>query len=563
MEDRVWHKFYAPGVPRSIDYERLPLPAALIRSAQRFPDVDALVLMGGRIKYRELNRLVDRFAASLKRLGVKKGDRVALILPNIPQLIIGVYAAWKIGAAVVMNNPLYTESELAHQLNDSEASLVLAMDLLVPRMLSLREKTGVDMIISCHIRDFLPFPLKQVFPLVKKQLHRAPQPGDQGVLEFMDLIKEPAPDLEPDVDFEDLAALLYTGGTTGASKGVMLTHANLSINVQQFKALLRDMEDGNENVLGSLPFFHSAGFTAAMNTSIYRGFTDILIPKPDVDVLISALKKYKPAVFGGVPTMYVGLLNSPKLPPKEKLGFIKGSVSGAAPLAVETLKTWEQRVGAQIIEVFGMTEMSPISHANPWGGLCKPGSVGIPFPDTDCRIVDVETGEEEKPQGESGEILLQGPQMMTGYYKKPEENEEALKGGWFHTGDIGYIDEDGYLFIVDRKKDMIIASGFNVYPRDIDEVLFEHPKIQEACAIGVPDPYRGETVKAFVVKKQGVELTEDEVISFCREKLAPYKIPKLVEFMDELPKSAVGKILRRALKEMEMHKRAEEKGEAR
>ena len=264
----------------------------------------------------------------------------------------------------------------------------------------------------------------------------------------------------------------------------MLTHANLSINVQQFKALLFDMKEGNENVIGSLPFFHSAGFTAAMNTCIYRGFTDIFVPKPDVDILIDMLKKYKPAVFGGVPTMYAGLLNSPKLPPREELTYIKGSVSGAVPLAVETIKEWESRVGAQIIEVFGMTEMSPVSHANPWGGVCKPGSVGVSFPDTDCRIVDVETGEKEMPQGEPGEILLKGPQQMKAYYKQPDETADAVRDGWFYTGDIGYMDDERYLFIVDCKKDMIIASGFNIYPRDIDEVLYEYPKVQEACAIG-------------------------------------------------------------------------------
>ncbi len=555
METRVWHKSYAPGVLPSINYEEVTLPEALSRTAGKFPDVTALVLMGRKISYRELDRLVDRFASSLLKLGLKKGDRVAMILPNIPQIVIGSYAVWRAGGVVVMNNPLYTNRELAHQLRDSGSVMAISMDLLVPRIMSLRKQTGIKHIISCHIRDYLPFPLKQLFPFVKKGLHRKPQPGDEGIIEFMDLVLEDVPPMKNKTGFDDLAVLLYTGGTTGVSKGAMLTHANLSVNVQQFKSFLQDMNDGAEHVIGSLPFFHAAAFTLIMNTCIYRGFTDVLLIKPDVDALIDVIKKYKPSVFGGVPTLFVGMLNSSRLPPKEKLGFLKGSVSGAAPLAVETLRAWEKRVGVQIIEAFGLSEMSPTSHVNPWGGVCKPGSVGIALPDTDCKIVDLETGGNEMPQGEPGELLLKGPQMMQGYYRNEKETAEALKGGWLHTGDIGYLDGDGYLFIVDRKKDMIIASGFNVYPRDIDEVLYEHPKIKEACAIGVPDPYRGETVKVFVVQKAGEALSEDEIIAFCGERLAPYKVPKMVEFMDELPKSAVGKVLRRALKEMEMQKR--------
>ena len=558
MEDRIWYKAYPKGVSHTIDYEEMTLPASLTRTAQRFPERAALILMGKKISFRELEALVDRMAAVLTGLGVQKGDKVAMILPNIPQMVIATYAAWRIGAVVVMNNPLYTERELEHQLNDSESKLAVVFDLLVPRMLSLQKKTKLESIIACHIRDYLPFPLKQLFPYVKKELHRPVAPTE-GALEYTELMAV-APEKPPKVEvgFHDLAALLYTGGTTGLSKGVMLTHANLSINVQQFKGLLTDMVDGKENVLGVLPFFHSAGFTACMNTCVYRGFTDVLIPKPDLDIIIKMMKKYRPAIFGGVPTMYVGLLNHPKLPPKADLSFIKGSVSGAAPMAMETLRHWEERVGAQIIEVFGMTEMSPVSHANPWGGVTKPGSVGIPFPDTDCRIVDVETGETEMPIGEPGEILLKGPQMMKGYYQKEEESAEALKDGWFHTGDIGYMDEEGYLFIVDRKKDMIIAGGFNIYPRDIDEVLYEHPKIQEACAVGLPDPYRGETVKAYIVPKAGENLTKEEVTAYCKEKLAAYKVPKLIEFMDDLPKSTVGKVLRRQLKDMEMARTAPE-----
>ena len=559
MEERAWHKHFSPQVSPGLDYERVTLPEALIRTAGKYPDNIALILMGKKIKYRELDRLVNRFASALSQLGVRKGDRVSMILPNIPQMIIATYAVWKLGAVVVMNNPLYTERELEHQLNDSGSTIAVAMDLVVPRVLGLRDRTGIREIISCHIRDYLPFPLKQLFPFVKKELHRKTDPSE-GVRDFLDVVAggSSAPPVEA-VTFEDLAALLYTGGTTGVSKGVMLTHANVSTNVQQVRAWLHNMEDGKENVLGVLPFFHSAGFTAGMNMCIYNGFTHVLMPKPDLDLLAKYLSQYRPAVFGCVPTMYVGLLSNPKLPPKSELQFLKGCISGAAPLAVETIREWDERVGAQICEVYGMTEMSPVTHANPWGGLNKPGSVGIPISDTDCRIVDVDTGERDMPRGEPGEILLKGPQQMSGYYNRPEDSAEALKGGWFHTGDVGYMDEDGFLFIVDRTKDMIIAGGFNIYPREIDEVLFEHPKILEACAVGLPDQYRGETVKAYIVVKEGESMTEEEVIAYCREKLTAYKVPKRIEFMDDLPKSVIGKIMRRHLREMEADRAKETK----
>jgi long-chain acyl-CoA synthetase len=307
-------------------------------------------------------------------------------------------------------------------------------------------------------------------------------------------------------------------------------------------------------MMGIFPAFHTAGFTAVMNQSVYRGLTIILIPRPEPGIVLKMTKKYKPVWFPCVPTIYVGCLNHKDFS-KTDFSCVKGCVSGAAPLAVETIKQWEKSTGAGIVEVYGLTETSPLSHANPWRGVTKVGSVGVPVPDTDCMIVDVETGEKELGIGESGEILLKGPQLTQGYYNKPEETELAIRNGWFYTGDIGYMDDEGYLFIVDRKKDMIIAGGYNIYPRDIDEVLFEHPSIQEGCAIGIPDEYRGETVKAFVVKKPGHRLTEDQVISYCKEKLAVYKVPKMVEFVDDLPKSNIGKVLRRKLREMEMEKR--------
>jgi long-chain acyl-CoA synthetase len=553
MEERIWHKSYAEGVPPSVDYEKITLSEVLERTAKNFPDTVALIMMGKKITYRQLDELVNRFAAALADLGIKKGDKVALLLPNMPQVVIASYAAFKLGAVVVMNNPLYTERELEHQLRDSDSKMAICMDLLVPRVLKLKDKTGIETVIACHIRDYLPFPLKQLFPFVKKGMHRKIGPGE-GVYDFLDLVKTyPATPPSTEVSFDDLAALLYTGGTTGLSKGVMLTHANCSICIQQLKAWLPDVEEGKESMLGTFPIFHIAGFTTGMNTAILRGITLILIPRPDPGTVLEMTRKYKPNWFPGVPTIFVGVLNHPDFP-KTDFSFVKGCVSGAAPLAVETVRQWEETVGAGIVECYGLTETAVLSHANPWGGKVKVGSVGVPVPDTDCRIVDVETGTKEMPQGESGEILLKGPQVTEGYYKNPEETENAIRDGWLYTGDIGYMDEDGYLFIVDRKKEMIIAGGYNIYPRDIDEVLYEHPKIQEACAVGIPDIYRGETVKAFIALKPGETLTEEEVIAHCKEKLAVYKVPKIVEFMDELPKSVIGKVLRRKLKEMEMEK---------
>ncbi len=553
MEDRIWHKAYAPGVPHSIDYERITIPEALVRTANNFPDTVSMIMMGKKLTYRTVNELVDRFANALADLGISKGDKVAVMMPNMPQTVIATYAVFKLGAVVVMHNPLYTERELEYQLNDSDSKMAICLDLLVPRIQKLKPKTKVETIIACHIRDYLPFPVKQLFPFIKKEMHRPTKAGE-GVLDYMDLIsKYPPTPREIDVTMEDLSTLLYTGGTTGLSKGVMLSHMNISANVQQLKAWIFDANEGKDSIMGIFPFFHSAGFTAIMNQSIFRGLTVPLVPRPEPETILQMVNKYKPDWFPCVPTIYVGLLSHPDFG-KTDFTSIRGCVSGAAPLALETIKDWEKAVGATIIEVYGLSETSPLSHANPWGGKTKVGSVGVPVCDTDCRIMDIETGEKELPQGESGEITLFGPQVAQGYYKKPDETAAAFKNGWFYTGDIGYMDEEGYLYIVDRKKDMIIAGGYNIYPREIDEVLFEHPKIKEACAVGVPDPYRGETVKAFVAVKPGETLTKDDINTFCRERLAAYKVPKMIEFMEELPKSAIGKVLRRELREQEIEK---------
>lgn len=378
-------------------------------------------------------------------------------------------------------------------------------------------------------------------------------PSDTVML-FEDIItKYPDDQLDDKSRWDDVGALIYTGGTTGVSKGVMLTHANLSSNVQQFAAWFPDLSDGQERLVGNFPVFHSAGFTAIQNFNLWKAYEIILVPRPEPKINIEIIKKYKPTFLPGVPTIFVGLLNDPEFR-KLSMKSIKGFFSGAAPLAADTIRDLKLLTGADMCEVYGSTETSPIATVTPWGGKIKPGTVGCPVPDTDIKIVDLETGKKEMPQGETGEIIIKGPQIMKGYYNKPDETQKVIKDEWFFSGDIGKFDEDGYLTIVDRKKDMIIAGGYNIYPVELDNVLFGHPKILEACTIGIPDPYRGETVKAFIVQKQGEQLTENEVMDYCKKNLAAYKIPKQIEFVNELPKSTVGKILRRELRDMELAK---------
>jgi len=557
LEEKIWHKSYAPGVKKSLDYDKLTIPQALTRSARNFPDHTALNYMGKKITYKELDGLVNRFARALSDLAIKPGDKVAVCLPNIPQVIITNLAVLRIGAVTVQNNPLYTKRELAYQLNDSGSKIVITLTLLIPRMQALKSKTGLEKIIGCHIHSYLPFPKKQLFPFVKKDMYRKVEPTAE-VLVFNDLIGKYSPEaVEDNSRWDELAALLYTGGTTGVSKGVMLSHANLSHNAQQFSAWFPDIKPGEERLMGNFPVFHIAGFAAIQNFIIWQGWEDIMVPRPEPKINIELIKKYKPTFLPGVPTIFVGLLAEADF---RKLDFaeMKGFFSGAAPLAADTIKDLKDLTGATMCEVYGSTETTAMVSITPWGGRIKPGTVGVPVADTEIKIVDIDDPDKELAIGESGEIAVKGPQIMMGYYNRPAETKEAIRDGWFLTGDLGKFDEDGYLTIVDRKKDMIIAGGYNIYPVELDGVLMGHPKILEACAIGIPHEYRGETVKAFIVTRKGETLTADEVSNHCKKNLAAYKVPKIIEFIDELPKSAVGKILRRKLKEMEVAKMKKE-----
>lgn len=553
MEERFWHKSYPPGVRRSIDYKKITIPAALAGSAEKYPHKTALNFMGKKITFHEFNNLVNRFARALLDLGVKEGDRVALILPNLPQTFIANMAIMRIGAVAVQNNPLYTERELEHQFNNSDSRLAITLTLLLPKILNVVPSTKVEKVIVCHIHSFLPFPKKQLFPFVKKEMCKRVEPTDR-VMIFEDLLKKyPDGPVEDKSKWDELAAIIYTGGTESASKGVMLSHKNNSVSVQQFDEWFTGLKSGEGSMVGSYPVFHSAGFSATMNLMIWKGWENLIMIRPEPKTIIELLKKHRPMILPALPTIFVGLLSDPEFR-KLDLSYIKAFISGGAPLAEDTIRELRDVSGATILEIYGSTETAPLIAANPFGGKIKPGTVGIPAPDTDIRIVDPETGMKERPVGEAGEILVKGPQVMMGYCKNEEETGRALKGGWYYTGDIGFFDEDGYLTLVDRKKDLIIASGYNISPVEVDNVLFNHPKILEACAVGVPDKYRGETVKAFIVVKPGETLTEEEVTRHCKESLAAYKIPKLIEFVDELPKSAVGKILRRKLREMELQK---------
>lgn len=553
MKDHVWYKSYPPGVKKSINYEKVTISGALTRSTREFPKKVAYDFMGKKITFSEFDGLVNRFARALTNLGVKEGDRVALVLPNIPQTFIANQAILRIGAVAVQNNPLYTERELEHQFNNSDSKIAITLTLLLPRVLNVMPKTKVEKVIACHIHTYLPFPKKQLFPIVKKEMCKKVEPTDT-VLIFKDLIKKYSnKPIEDKSSWDELATIIYTGGTTGASKGVMLSHKNISISVQQFVEWFSGLKSGEESMVGLYPVFHTAGFSTTMNLMIWKAWEHLIITRPEPKTIMEILKKHKPIFLPGLPTIFVGLLSDPEFR-KLDLSYLRAFISGGASLPEEIIRELKEITGGTVIEIYGSTETAPLISANPFNGKMKPGTVGLPAPDTDVKIVDAETGKKECKIGETGEILVKGPQVMMGYCKNEEETKKALQDGWYHTGDIGFFDEDGYLTLVDRKKDLIIASGYNISPVEIDNILFDHPKVLEACVIGVPDKYRGETVKAFVVVKKGEVLTEEEVVNYCKENLAAYKIPKLIEFVDELPKSVVGKILRRKLREMELEK---------
>ncbi|MEM0331946.1 MAG: long-chain fatty acid--CoA ligase [Archaeoglobaceae archaeon] len=549
--NRIWLKHYDKDVRGNINYPEIPLYKLLEDSASKNPEKTALIFFGKKISYRELNELSDRVAGFLKDLGVKKGDRVVVDLPNTPHYVAAYYGILKLGAIVVQCNPMYSTREIGYIIENSGAEHGFFAEFIYPRVSKFIEDGKLKKAIICKMEDFLPFPLNFLYSIKKEKVKID---KSDRIAYWKDVINHPPTKERASINpREDVAIFLYTGGTTGVPKAVMSTHFNLVANALQIIEWLPE-KSPEEVFIGVLPYFHSYGMTTSMNAPIAYSATIVLHPDPrDVKRILNSIQKYKVTIFCGVPTMYTAILNFPDLK-KYSLKSIKFCISGAAPLPVEVKKRWEETTGGKLVEGYGLSEASPVTHANPLYGINKAGSIGIPLPDTYAVVVDDDGT--ILPVGEEGELAIYGPQVMKGYWNMEEETRKVLINGWLLTGDIAKMDEEGYFYIVDRKKDMIIAGGYNVYPREVEEVLYEHPAVLEAAVIGVPDPYRGEAVKAFVQLKPEYKgkVTEEELMKFCKEKLAPYKVPRSIEFRDELPKTLVGKVLRRALREEELKK---------
>ncbi len=550
MTSKPWLSFYDDGVPHTLDVPEMTIPEFLQQAAQNYPHHTATVFMGARLSYRELLTRVRQFAGALQALGIKKGDRVGIMLPNSPQIVIAYYATLWLGGVTVLTNPLYVERELAHQWGDASISAIITLDLFFEKAQSVCQTLNVSRLIITGVHDFLPPLKKLVVPLMLRRQGKwvdVPYDG-QRVFAFKNLLKYPPRQNPEPAAPTDLACLQYTGGTTGLPKGAMLSHRNLVASVTQIRHfLLQGHQPATDRAVVILPIFHVYGM-AVMNLGIHIAATLVLLPRLDIKELVTAIKTEKPTFFLGVPALYSAVLNFPGSKNVD-MTSIKVCFSGGAPMPVAVIKQFEEKTGARIAEAYGMTEAASVTHVNPRHGVRKYGTVGVPTVGTDAKIVDADDGITEMPVGEPGELLVKGPQVMEGYWQRPEETAAALTDGWLHTGDIATVDADGYFTIVDRKKDMILSAGFNVYPREVEEVLYQHPKIEHAAVIGLPHKIRGEQITAYVQLKAGETADAGEIRRYCKERLADYKVPRKVIFRDELPMSLAGKVLRRVLRD--------------
>ncbi len=560
--NHAWTKSYAPGIPATFEPPARFLPELLGDNAARFPERRALVFFGKALSYRALDAAVDHFAAGLLKLGIQRGDRVALYLPNSPQYVIAFYAALRLGAVAVPCNPLYVARELEHQLADAGAKAVVTFGPYFATVQQVRARTSVEWVLVANLKDFFPWHLRLAFTLFqeRRQGHRVAisgLPGTRAFLSVLDegrraLAKDPAvrqaiAEAEAARAASELCCLLYTGGTTGTPKGAELTHLNLAVNAYQCH-LWFDTAIGREVVPCALPFSHSYGLTTCLNYGILAAATLLLIPDPrDIRRLLRTLSRERATFLPGVPTLFRAIGSHPDVE-RCDLRSIRACISGGGPLTPEIKGRFEALTGGIVVEGYGLTEASPVTHANPVMRGIKAGAVGVPWPEVDCRIVDLGDGQAALGPGKIGELWVKGPQVMRGYWQKPEETAAVLTSdGWLKTGDLMSMDEEGYCFLHARKKDLIIAGGYKIFPSEVEEVLARHPQIAEVAAVGVPDPYRGETVKVAIVLKPGTSMRQEELVAWCRARMAKYKVPKVVEFRRELPKNALGKVLRRAL----------------
>ncbi len=548
-ESCTWLRHYDPGVPPHLTYPRVPLYCLLDETAAQHPNQPCTNFFGKQLSYQQIKELSDHLAAGIRNQGIRKGDRVVMLLPNSPQFLIAYYGLLKAGAAIVPLNPLSTERELVFHFCDSGAETAITIPLFLSKVAALRGRTPLKRVICGRLSDFLPFPLNLAQGFQEWRLLRGL--SDSPRVDFEGLLQQAPPAgwrPEP-VQPDDVAVLIYSGGTTGVAKGIMLSHYNLVANAHQIVAWGHLTDE--QGILAVLPLFHGFGMSVTMNAPVLAGGEITLLPRFKARDVVKTIQKYKPSFFIGVPSMFVALSHLPDIQ-RYDLSSLKGIFVGAAPLTKAIKDGFEHKTGGRMIEGYGLTEAVTAIMANPYQGTHKVGSIGIPFPDVEVKIVSLDDGH-DLPPGELGEIVLRSPTVMLGYYRNPEETSKTIaEGGWLYTGDIGYVDEDGYFYITDRKKELIIVGGFNVFPREIDELIYQHPKVREGITVGIPDERKGERIKAYIVLKQGETATPEEFIAYFKERLTPYKVPSEVEFRSELPKSMIGKILRRALREEEM-----------
>jgi len=560
---RPWIRHYEQGVPTQLKVPDHPLTWLLDQTVSRYPGHTAFIYYGTKLSYAQFSSLANRFATGLQRLGIKKGDRVAIALPNMPQFPIAFYGALRAGAVVVPTNPRYTEREMQHQLADSGARVVVMLDIFYPVVRAVRAKTALEHIIITGVADYLPPMLQRLFPLTQLRAHHPQPPLTEKELHEDEMLHTMSSMLQShtkggievfnlpvQVSGDDLATLQYTGGTTGIAKGAMLTHRNLLANVLQTRDWIPNARDTEDVTLCVTPFFHSYGLTVGMNLSILAASTAILLPQFKVKEVVKAIRRYQPTQLPGIPTMYIAIMREAGKH-AEYLRSIRYCISGASALPAQVRKDWEAITGGKLVEGYGLSEAAPVTHCNPLNDDVRDGSIGLPLPGVDAMILDQNTNK-PAPVGEAGELLVKGPNIMRGYWNRPDETASMFFDGWMRTGDVGKMDKDGYFYILDRSKDMIKASGFNVYPREVEEVLFQHPAVLDVAVVGVPHEYRVETVAAIIVLKPGFEASEatrEDIIAYCKKELAPYKVPKIVEFRESLPKTLIGKVLKRELRE--------------